>query len=152
MRVLVVLWMLLAPATVDARTESKPLAYAREAVWSTAVRFLAVDERAKLLDRDADAGYVMFEIKDDGKTYRGSLEIVPIVVDGNPSIKFVVTLIDRPPWMELAMIKRLEQKLRAELGSPNPPKPKPKEPDDKPKDGDKPQPPTPKDPPISRDP
>src|SRR5687767_3700276 len=150
MRVLVVLCMLLAPALGEARTEGKPLAYAREAVWSTAVRFLAVDVGAKLLDRDADAGYVMFELKDDGKTYRGSLEVVAIVVDGNPSVKFVMTLVDRPPYMELAMLKRLEQKIRAELGSPNPPKPKPKDPEpEKPKDDKK---PPEKDPPISREP
>jgi hypothetical protein len=152
MRVLVILWVLLAPALVDARTEGKPLAYAREAVWSTAVRFLAVDEGAKLGDRDADAGYVMFELKDAGKTYRGSLEVVGVVVDGNPSVKFVVTLVDRPPYMELAMLKRLEIKLRNELGSPNPRKPKKEE--EKappPKDGEKPAEP-PKQPPIARDP
>jgi hypothetical protein len=104
-----------------ARSEGKQLAYQRERVWSTAVRFVVVDERAKVIDKDADAGYVLFEFEDGGKRYRGSLEVL-VVEDG--VLRFVITLVDRPSWMEIAMLHRLEQKLRAELGSPNPPKPK----------------------------
>lgn len=151
MKLLIIVFLLVAPAMVEARSESKPIAYARESVWSTAVRFLAVDERAKIGEKDVDAGYVMFELPDDGKLYRGSLEIVPLVIDGNPNVKIVITIVDRPPWMEHAMLKRLERKLRADLGSPNPPKPKP--PKEEPKKDDKPaEKDPPKQPPIARDP
>jgi hypothetical protein len=131
-----------------ARSE-KTLAYAREQAWPAAVRFLAVDERVKVTDKDGDAGYVIFELVDDGKTYRGSLEVIAV----GRGTKVVVTIEDRPPWLEVAMLQRLERKLRAELGSPQPPpapKAEPKPADPKPAEP-RPAPPKPDDggPPIS---
>jgi hypothetical protein len=112
------------PELAWARSE-KTLAYLRDQVWSTAVRFLAVDEHAKITEKDADAGHVMFELRDEGKPYRGSLEVVAVRRDGHSAVRFVLQLTDRPSWMELAMLARLEDKLRAELGSPAPPPPPP---------------------------
>ena len=103
----------------EARSE-KTLAYTRETVWPTAVRFLVVDERVKVTDKDPDAGYVLFELKDEGKTFRGSLEVMTVVKDKRTSVKFVLQIQDRPDWMEIAMLNRLERKLRSELGSPSP--------------------------------
>jgi hypothetical protein len=136
MRTFVILvLLLLAPAMVEARSEGKLLAYRGEQVWPTAVRFIVVDQRAKVLDKDPDAGYVLFELVDDGKVYRGSLELLTFTTESGTNVRFVISLVDRPNWMEIAMLTRLEQKLRAELGAPNPPKPKPKQP---PKDNDEP--------------
>lgn len=112
----------LAVAPAWARSE-KTLAYPRDQVWSTAVRFLAVDEHAKITEKDADAGYVTFELRDEGRPYRGSLEVVTVNHDGHSAVRFVLQIADRPSWMELAMLSRLEDKLRAELGSPTPPPP-----------------------------
>jgi hypothetical protein len=67
----------------------------------------------------------MFELRDDGKLFRGSLEVVPMVRDGRTVIRFVLQIADRPSWLELAMLARLEDKLRAELGAPPPPPPTP---------------------------
>jgi hypothetical protein len=91
------------------------------------VRFLAVDERLKLVEKDAEAGYVLFELRDEGKLFRGSLEVIAIAVDGRPVVRFVLTIEDRPSWLEVAMLRRLERKLRLELGSPAP-APSPKQP------------------------
>jgi hypothetical protein len=130
---------LAAPAA--ARSE-KTLAYPREQAWPAAVRFLAVDERLKLTDKDAEAGYVLFELRDEGKVFRGSLEVVAVVESGRPVVKFVLTIEDRPSWLELAMLGRLERKLRAELGSPSPaPSPRPAPPKDAPKQPAQPPPP-----------
>lgn len=109
----------LAPAAL-ARSE-KTIAYTREQVWPTAVRFLVVDEHVKVTEKDADAGYVLFELRDEGKTYRGSLEVMAFVRDGRTSVRFVLQIEDRPDWIEVAMLTRLERKLRAELGTPAPP-------------------------------
>ena len=109
----------LPPAAI-ARSE-KTIAYTREQVWPTAVRFLVVDEHIKVTEKDADAGYVLFELRDEGKTYRGSLEVMAIVRDGRTSVRFVLQIEDRPDWIEVAMLTRLERKLRAELGTPAPP-------------------------------
>jgi hypothetical protein len=108
------------PAPAWARSE-KTLAYPRDQVWPTAVRFLAVDEHVKITEKDADAGYVTFELRDEGRPYRGSLEVVTVSRDGHSVVRFVLQIADRPSWMELAMLARLEDKLRAELGSPSPP-------------------------------
>jgi hypothetical protein len=118
-------------ATAGARSD-KTLAYTRETVWPTAVRFLVVDEKVKITDKDGDAGYVLFELTDEGKTYRGSLEVMTVVKDKRTSVRFVLQIQDRPEWMEVAMLNRLERKLRSELGSPSPspvtPTPTPSEP------------------------
>jgi len=117
-RVVAVIAALAGPAW--ARSD-RTLAYRRDQAWPAAVRFLVVDEHAKVTDKDADAGYVLFELRDDGKTYRGSLELATVIKDGRSVVRFVLQLADRPSWVELAMLARLEAKLRAELGSPSPP-------------------------------
>lgn len=109
-----------ALATAAGARSDKTLAYTRENVWPTAVRFLVVDEKVKVTDKDGDAGYVLFELKDEGKTYRGSLEVMTVVRDKRTSVRFVLQIADRPEWMEVAMLNRLERKLRTELGSPSP--------------------------------
>lgn len=109
-----------AAAPAWARSE-KTLAYPREQAWPTAVRFLVVDEHVKITEKDADAGYVTFELRDDGKPFRGSLEVVTMMLDGRSVVRFVLQIADRPSWLEIAMLGRLERKLRAELGSPTPP-------------------------------
>ena len=86
----------------------KTLAYPRDQAWPAAVRFLAVDER------------------------------LAIVEGGRAVVRFVLAIEDRPSWLEVAMLGRLERKLRLELGSPAPapsPAPKPSPPPkDPPKD------------------
>jgi hypothetical protein len=94
-------------------------------VWPAVVRFLAVNEHAKVTEKDADAGYVLFELRDDGKTFRGSLEVVTIVRDGRNLVRCVLQIEDRPSWSEIAMLTRLETKLHEELGAPLPPPPPP---------------------------
>jgi hypothetical protein len=102
-----------------ARSE-KTLAYPREQVWPTAVRFLVVDEHVKVTEKDAEAGFVTFEMRDDGKIYRGALEVVTVTRDGRSEVRFVLQIEDRPSWLEIAMLRRLEAKLHVELGAPSP--------------------------------
>ena len=126
----------LSSSTAFARSE-KTLAYQRDAAWAASVRFIRVDEQLKIIEKDAEAGYVLFELKEEGKTFRGSLEVMTVVVEGRTLVKFVVQVEDRPTWTEIAMLKRLEHKLRVELGAPAPPPSK--KPGDKPKPDDKPK-------------
>ena len=126
---LLLLLALTAPAL--ARSE-KLLAYPRDQAWPAAVRFIRVDAHLKVIDKDADAGYVLFEFREEKRTFRGSLEVVDTVKDGRHLIRFVMQIEDRPEWMEIELLNRLEAKLRAELGSPAP-APSPKhDPDPKP--------------------
>jgi hypothetical protein len=107
-----------SPAGPASARSEKTLAYPRDQAWPAAVRFLAVDERLKLVEKDADAGYVLFELRDEGKLFRGALEVIAVVADGRPVVRFVLAIEDRPSWLEAAMLGRLERKLRVELGSP----------------------------------
>jgi len=134
---------LTAPAS--ARSE-KTLAYPRDQVWATAVRFLVVDEHVKVTEKDAEAGFVLFDLRDDGKTFRGSLEVMTVVRDGRTMVRFVLQIEDRPSWLEIAMLARLEAKLHAELGSPSPPPSPRPDPDPPRKDGPKPGGPKPDEP------
>lgn len=126
MRRNLLLALLLWSGVAEARSE-KTLAYQRDQAWPTAVRFLRVDAKLKVIEKDADAGYVLFEFIEDKKTFRGSLEVIEVVKDGRKLVRFVVTIEDRPSWVEIEMLNKLERKLRAELGSPAP-TPTPKEP------------------------
>lgn len=137
-------------ATAEARSE-KTLAYQREQAWPAAVRFLRVDAKLKVVEKDADAGYVLFEYVEDRKTFRGSLEVIEVEKNGRKLVRFVIQIEDRPSWVEIELLTKLERKLRAELGSPAPaPTPAPKQPPSG-KGEDKPAPDRPKDegPPIS---
>jgi hypothetical protein len=140
----------------SARSE-KTLAYQRDQAWPAAVRFLRVDAKLKLIEKDAEAGYVLFEYREENKTFRGSLEVIELVKDGRKLVRFVVQIEDRPAWVEIELLTKLERKLRAELGTPAPPpSPRPPRKDEPKPDPDKPdspakpeRPPTDDGPPIS---
>ena len=144
MRRLLVSIVLAASSPAFARSE-KTLAYERTPAFSTAVRFIRVDERLKMIEKDGDAGYVLFEIKEDKKTYRGSLEVIDVVKDGRHQTRFVIQIEDRPSWMEIEMLTRLERKLHVELGTPAPVASPKKEPVEPPKDKEPAKPEPPKD-------
>lgn len=124
-----VVLVLIGAAPAWARSD-KTLGYTRAQLWPAAIRFLVLDERVKLLDKDADAGFVTFELRDDGKLYRGAIELVTIARDGQDAVRVFVQIDNRPSWVEIAMLMRLERRVRAELGPPPPParpaKPAPK--------------------------
>lgn len=147
------LWIALVLALASpafARSE-KTLAYPRDEAWPTAVRFIRVDLELKILEKDADAGYVLFELREDKRTFRGSLEVIEVVQDGRHLVRFVMQIADRPEWVEIEMLTKLERKLRVELGAPSPaPTPKPKDdPKAKPKPDEPAEPPKNDGPPIS---
>jgi hypothetical protein len=120
-----------APADVGARSE-KVVGWTQDRVFPTAVRFLRVNEKATILEKDAETGYVLFELPDDGKLYRGALELV-VTTDDPPKLRLVLQIEDRPDYMEVGMLDRLERKLRDELGAPPTiERPKKKKPDKKP--------------------
>jgi len=118
-RILLALLLATGVRSVEARTE-KTLAYPHDQAWTAAVRFIRVDAKLKITEKDADAGYLIFELKEDKRTFRGSLEIIDTVKDGRHLVRFVMQLEDRPEWEELELLNKLELKLRAELGSPAP--------------------------------
>ncbi len=112
--------------------------YPYSQVWPTAVRFLRIDENHEILEKDGDAGYVIFAVDDDGKRFRGTLELVRVVDDGRPAVRLTVDIEDRPAYMEAGILDRMLIKLRAEHGPPAapPPEPEPKPTEPEPKADD----------------
>jgi hypothetical protein len=129
----VLLALLLLTGVAQARSE-KTLAYPRAPAWQAAVRFLRVDAKLKIIEKDADAGYAIFELSEEKRTFRGSLEVIDTTKDGRHVVRFVLTIEDRPEYVEIELLNKLELKLRAELGAPAPaPSPKKDEPAPPPK-------------------
>lgn len=109
------LGLVLAPDAM-AKAE-RTVSYSAEVVWPTAVRHIRVDEGHEIVDKDAETGYVLFEVVDGGKSYRGALELVSLNKDDDgdsPRVKLILRIDDRPEYMETAILERLEKKLRSE--------------------------------------
>jgi hypothetical protein len=101
-----------APRDAGARKVER-VPYAMGDVWNTAVRFVVVDESYAVVERDSEAGYIVFKFVPPGskREERGSLELVrqgdeTDVIGAMPSM---------PAHHEAAMIERLVAKLRREL-------------------------------------
>ncbi|MBI4508189.1 MAG: hypothetical protein HY698_01050 [Deltaproteobacteria bacterium] len=92
-------------------------------VWPAALRFLRLDERCKIVERDGEAGYILFELTDRKKVFTGAMELVRVKDDkGRAFTKLIVNIPDRPVYSEEGLLSRLEQKLRDEIGPPPRPK------------------------------
>jgi hypothetical protein len=88
------------------------------------VRFLRVDEKLKVTEKDDGAGYVLFELVEGKRTFPGAAELTRVTDSaGRAAIRATVRLEDRPSYMELGILERFAQKLREELGEPPPPPP-----------------------------
>ena len=111
-----------APALSWAKT-SRELPYAYTPVWSALVRFLRVDEKLKVIEKDADTGYVLFELSEGKKTFTGAAELLRN--EGGRGTRLTFRIDDRPSYMELGLLDRFEVKLKDELGQPAPPPPPP---------------------------
>ncbi|MCA9667561.1 MAG: hypothetical protein KC503_18300 [Myxococcales bacterium] len=131
--------MSLASAGAASAKNSKTFDYRFDAIWSTAVRLLRVDRNYKLTEKSRDDGYILFVFPGSGAVKRcpASLEIFKVTSPGGIIQRRVqLQIAHQPSYIEIALLDRLENKLRAERGEPPPPqrvKPKGK---DKDKGGD----------------
>ncbi len=146
---LLALALLVASAGAAHARSERVIAYPRDQAWSAALRFLVVDEHVKVTEKDADAGYVVFEWRDDGKPWRGSLEVAESTSTATSRFASSCSSPIGQAALEEQMLDRLERKLRVELGPPEPaPSPPPKK--DEPKDPPKAEP-APAEPPKDND-
>jgi hypothetical protein len=112
------LGLVAAPSTAVARTE-RTVSYPIARVWPTAVRFLRIDEGLEIVDKDADAGYVLFELGDKakGRSYRGSLELIATTDhNGRSVVRLVLSIDGRPDYTEAGLLDRMLAKLGREYG------------------------------------
>ncbi len=112
---------ILGAGSAEAKSTRK-VSHAYERVWPTAVRFLRIDEGLKIVEKDADSGYVLFELRDEGKVFSGSVEVVRREDDAQrDAVELIVRIQKRPSYMEHALLNRLLRKIRDELGNPKAP-------------------------------
>ncbi len=109
--------VLLAAGSIASAKTTREYAYPYDPVWSALVRFLRVDEGLKVLEKDADTGYILFELVESKRSFRGAAE----VMRQEGATRVVMRLTDRPSYMELGLLDRFADKLREELGDPLPP-------------------------------
>ena len=117
------------------------LSYPYAQVWPTAIRYLRVDRRYAITDRDEDAGYIMFEFPvDGGRTGSGILELIKTThPSGRDSVKLLVSTGAGPAHLPSTIIDGLSAKVRSERGQPPPPPPPKKDPDAPPPDSKPPE-------------
>ncbi|NUP05006.1 MAG: hypothetical protein HOW73_02980 [Polyangiaceae bacterium] len=106
--------------------------YTYEQTFGSGLRLLRVDMGFKILERDRDLGYIVFEYtspESGKKIYNGSMEIV----DAKDGVHVSVQIPEMPQYHEKMIIDQLAKKLVSEHGEP-PARSKDKK---KEKDGDK---------------
>ena len=69
-------------------------------------------------DRDQSVGYFLFDYKDDGRMYPGSVELVCIADQGGGQIRVVIQIPAMPSYIERMLLDKLEKKLVDEFGQP----------------------------------
>jgi hypothetical protein len=151
-----------AAAAATRLSHARVVPYPMEQVWPTALRYLRVDRGYTLVDRDAEAGYVLFDFPigdgsaaagsvgngegEEVRVGRGSLELLATVdASGRPSVKLQVSTDAGPTHLPHAIADGLATKLKTERGQPAPapprtpgptqPKPSPGPAPDEPDDG-----------------
>lgn len=115
-----------APRIAEAKSQ-RDSRYLYQQVWPAAVRLLRVDAGYKILEKDFEAGYVLFEVSEDRKRFRGSLQLVRLDSSNSQRVRVIINIADRPSYVAVGLLDRLERKLREEYGPP--PKTQPKSPD-----------------------
>jgi hypothetical protein len=126
---LVLLAVLVAGASSAAAKTERSASYSFEQVWPTAVRHLRVDEGFTIVEKDQDTGYVVFEVKEEGKNFSGTLELVRQKDQaGRAAVRLVLRIGDRPAYMEAGVLDRMLEKLRKEYGEPPDPPEQPRPP------------------------
>ncbi len=104
-----------ATSNVEAKT-ARDLTYRSSQIWRSAVRFLRVDQNFKVLEKDRDAGYLLFEYADAGKTYSASMEMIPLVRNEKRYVRASIRIESMPSYVEAVLIDRFLRKLKEEYG------------------------------------
>jgi hypothetical protein len=139
--VLLVLFVLPSLAQAESKRD---LSYSFGTIWSAAVRYIRVDKRFVLGDKDKETGYMLFTYPGRGavKACPGALELVKRTdEDGYAKVRVQLRIGHQPAYVELHFLDGLIRKLSKEQGPPPPPRkvtppkdgtPKPKPIDKKP--------------------
>src|SRR5262245_43056650 len=119
---LVLIGATLAPAAPASARVTEQYAYSYDQLWRSAVRLIAVDFRFRITDRDPEIGYLLFQYREQGRDYDGSLELVRTRDRrGQDQVRIALQIQAMPTYVERMMIDRLSRKLGEDYGAPPPP-------------------------------
>ena len=104
-------------ASVAEARFSGEVTYSYEQTWQAAVRMIRVDLQCPITDRDEELGFVLFEYRNAGRSYPGSLEVVRST-DGHgvEHVRVTVQVNAMPSYVERMVFERLTRKLRDDFG------------------------------------
>jgi len=86
-------------------------------IWPAVVRLLRVDRQFPVREKDEKAGYVLFDYVEAGRSYRGTVEIVPALADGAVGgSRVFVSLPNLSKRYEITLLDDLAKKLTEESG------------------------------------
>lgn len=104
------------PSVAEARFSGE-VGYSYAETWQAAVRLVRVDLGCTITDRDEEMGYVLFEYRNAGRSYPGSLEVVRSTDErGTERIRVTVQVSAMPSYVERMIFDRLTRKLREDFG------------------------------------
>lgn len=107
--------LLCAAGSAEAKTD-RELTYRPTQIWSSAVRFLRVEQHFKIVEKDKEASYLLFEYKDTGRTYLASMEIVDVVRAGKKYVRVRLSISEMPSYVERVLADKFLRKLKDEYG------------------------------------
>src|SRR5262249_5788406 len=112
--------MLVALAAAPAFARSSVVVpYTLSEVWPAAIRFLRVDRNYRVREKDEPAGYVLFDLPENKRTYRGALEMVKTTDDeGRAATQLNCSIADLPRRYEVTLLDLLAAKVAEERGPP----------------------------------
>jgi hypothetical protein len=112
----------LPPLLIENR---RMLSYPIDHVWPTAIRYLRIDRGFEIVDRDRDAGYLLFEFPlEEKRIGSGSVEMYETVdAAGRASVSMSVNTGAGPVHLPNSILDGIAAKVRAERGQPSPPPP-----------------------------
>lgn len=107
----------------EARVEAEA-GYTKAQTYNCALRYLRVDQGYEIVEKDADAAYLLFRYELPGRSNKtnGSVEIVDT---GDDAVKLYIQLPRMPQYHEQVLRDGLLKKLREEYGEPPPRQKKP---------------------------
>ncbi|MDD5307112.1 MAG: hypothetical protein PHU25_07305 [Deltaproteobacteria bacterium] len=101
--------------SAEAKT-TRDLTYRSDQIWNSAIRFLRVDLKYPILEKDKEAAYLLFEYKEAGHSYAATLELVPASAGSRPIIKATLNIGLMPSYVEEVLLNSFLRKLKSDYG------------------------------------
>ena len=95
----------------------RQLGYRYKNVWNAAVRFVRVDLGYKLIEKDKETGYLLFEYNEGGAKGTASMELIPYLKNNRQMVKLRLQISSMPSYVEGMVLDKLLRKLKDEYGA-----------------------------------